>query len=128
VTTKPPVSTPPADPTGEALANALGLPSARRCVSRRKFRIRLRAPNGARVRWATVSIKGKKTVRVAGGRARTTATVNLRGLPKGKFKVRVRVHASNGRTYRSTRTYRTCTAKIKKAKKPKKGRKLRNRS
>jgi hypothetical protein len=128
-TTSPPATTPPAtrapattprppvvDPTGEALADALGLPSARRCVSRRRFRIRLRAPHGARVVSAVVRIKGRKPVRVRGGR-RTTAPVDLRGLPKGKFKVRVRVRASNGRTYKSSRTYRTCAPKSKKARK-----------
>jgi hypothetical protein len=108
---------PAAEPTGEALGDVLGLPSASRCVSRRRFKIRLRAPNGARVVSAVITIKGRKPVKVSGGR--TSAPVNLLGLPKGKVKVRLSVRASNGRTYGSTRTYRTCAAKSKK-KKPKK--------
>jgi hypothetical protein len=117
----PPASVPPVsvDPTGQALGDVLGLPSASRCVSRRKFKIRLRAPGGAKVVSATISIKGKKKkVVVKGGRTR--APVNLRGLPKGKVKVRLRVRASNGRTYRSTRTYRTCTTKKSKSKRKRK--------
>jgi hypothetical protein len=116
-TTKPPTTpaptTPPAgEPTGDALGDMLGLPSATRCVSRRRFTIRLRAPNGARVVSATITIKGKKPVTVKGRKAR--APVNLRGLPKGKIRVRVTVRASNGRTYTHTRMYRTCVPRATK--------------
>jgi hypothetical protein len=109
--TQPPI---PGEPTGEALGDVLGLPTASRCVSRRRFKIRLRAPGGARVVSATIAIKGRKKVIVKGGRTR--APVNLRGLPKGKVKVRLSVRASNGRTYKSTRTYRTCATKKTKSK------------
>jgi len=114
----PPAVTPPAPPapapptpTGEALADALGMPSARRCLSRRRFTVRLQVPGGARVVSATVAINGKVKARVKGGRTR--APVNLRGLPKGKVKVKLVVRASNGRTYKSTRSYRTCRAKAR---------------
>jgi hypothetical protein len=96
---------PSSDPIGEALADALGLPSSRRCVSRRRFTIRLRAPGGAKVLSATVRVSGKRPVKLRGGRR---AVVNLRGLRKGRVTVRVEVRASNGRTYRSQRTYGTC--------------------
>ncbi|MGH2946543.1 MAG: hypothetical protein ACRDPC_09855 [Solirubrobacteraceae bacterium] len=98
---------PSSGPTGDALADALGLPPARGCVSRRRFKIRLRAPGGAKVRSATVKVKGKQTVRVKGRRA----VVSLRGLRKGRVKVRITVRASNARTYRSKRTYRTCAGR-----------------
>jgi hypothetical protein len=103
-------------PTGEALGDALGLPPARACVSRRKFTIRLKAPLGASVVSATITINGKVKARVKGGKTR--APVDLRGLPLGKVKVSIATKASDGRTYKSTRTYRTCGLK-KKAKKPK---------
>jgi hypothetical protein len=97
----------------------LGLPSARACMSRRRFSIRLKAPKGTRVKSATIAINGKVKARVKGGRTR--APVNLRGLPKGKVTVKVTVRASNGKTYVSKRTYRTCaTAKAKK-KAPRRG-------
>ena len=102
-------------PTGAALADALGLPPARACVSRRKFTIRLKAPLGASVVSATITINGKVKARVKGGKTR--APVDLRGLPMGKVKVNIATKTSDGRTYKSTRTYRTCG--LKKVKKPK---------
>jgi hypothetical protein len=36
------------------------------------------------------------------------AHVDLRGLPKGTFKVRIIVIATDGRVLRGTRTYHTC--------------------
>jgi hypothetical protein len=53
---------------------------------------------------------------VKGGKTR--APVDLRGLPMGKVKVGIATKAADGRTYKSTRTYRTCGLK-KKVKKPK---------
>jgi hypothetical protein len=113
-TTKP---KPPAKPpviTGDALADALGLPPAKKCASRRKFTIKLKAPAGATVVSATITINGKVKARVSGGKTR--APVDLRGLPKGKFKVTIATRASDGKTYTSTRTYRTCGLKKKKSK------------
>ena len=74
-----------------------------------RFRIRLRTPRGTRVVSATVSINGKVRARVKRGKVR--APVDLRGLPKGKVTVRVAVKASDGRTYKGKRTYRTCAAR-----------------
>lgn len=89
-------------------ASAVGLPSARRCASRRAFTIRLRAPRGARLRSATVKVEGKRVkVRVRG--RRLTARVNLAGLRKGAAKVSVVARTTSGRVVRETRTYRTCT-------------------
>ena len=50
---------------------------------------------------------------------RKVANVNLRGLPRGKFKVRIVVLTSEGKTLRGTRTYRTCTKKRKSKRPPK---------
>jgi hypothetical protein len=105
-------------PTGAALADALGLPPARACVSRRKFTIRLKAPLGATVKSATITINGKVKARVKGGKTR--APVDLRGLPMGTIKVNIASKTSDGRTYKSTRTYRTCG--LKKPAKPKRKR------
>ena len=116
---KPPVRpvppTRPTTPRGPVTAD-LGLPSTRRCVSRRRFKIRLKAPKGTRVKSAKIRINGKIKARVKGKRR---AVVNLRGLPKGRVKVKITVRATNGRTYVSTRKYRTCAANSKKAKKVK---------
>ena len=79
----------------------------RRCLSRRSFRIRLREPRGDALRSATVSVNGR---RVATRRlGRITAPVNLRGLPKGRYTVRIRAVTVLGRTISGSRRYRTCT-------------------
>jgi hypothetical protein len=86
---------------------SLGLPSTRRCASKRRFQIRLRAPRGHRLRSARVYVNGKR-VRVFRRRGRLRAVVDLRGLPKGTFRVRVRAITTRGRRVTETRTYRTC--------------------
>ena len=83
-----------------------GLPSTRRCVSRRNFRIRLREPKGTNFRRATVKVNGKLVATRKG--KRVTAPVDLRGLPKGRYKVEIRITTSTGRVIKGTRRYRTC--------------------
>jgi hypothetical protein len=92
---------------------AATLPSSRRCVSRRRFRIKLRpAPRGDRHRSAEVRINGRRAKRVrARGGKRIRTTIDLRGLPKGTVRVTVTVRTARGRTLRSARTYRTCVPK-----------------
>ena len=100
----------------------IGLPSNRKCVSRRKFRIRIRQPGGIQIQTALVFVNGKKVrvlTRKVFQRKRKVANVNLRGLPKGTFKVRIVVLTSEGKTLRGTRTYRTCTKKRKSKRPPK---------
>jgi hypothetical protein len=88
---------------------AAALPSNRRCVSRRRFRIRLRQTKADPLVRATVFL-GKKKVRVVTGR-RLTAVVDLRGLPKGRFTVRVVGVTRSGKQAVSQRKYRTCAPK-----------------
>jgi hypothetical protein len=83
----------------------VGLPSSRRCASRRKFTIHLRRG----LRRASVYVTGRK-VRVIRGR-RLRAPVNLRGLPKGTFTVRIVATRTNGRRITGRRTYHTCVPK-----------------
>jgi hypothetical protein len=85
------------------------LPCTRKCVSRRKFRIRLRHPRGARLKSVLVRVNGERVATRRG--KRVTAPVNLRGLPKGRFKVRITITLVDGRTINGTRRYRTCTKK-----------------
>jgi ABC-2 type transport system ATP-binding protein len=80
------------------------LPAARRCVSRRRFAIRLR---GRRLRSAKVWVAGKRVpVRRRAGRLR--AVVDMRGMPKRRVRVRVVARTNSGRVIRERRTYRTC--------------------
>ncbi|CAA9499260.1 MAG: FIG01124270: hypothetical protein [uncultured Solirubrobacteraceae bacterium] len=90
------------------------LPSSRRCVSRRRFTIRLRkAPKGDRHRSAVVTVNGKRArvLRRSKKTGRLRASVVLTGLPKGTFRVRVTIKTAKGRTLRAARTYRTCVPK-----------------
>ena len=83
------------------------LPVKRRCISRRRFVIRLREPRRGRLRSAVVTVGGER-VKVRRARGRLTAVVDLRGRPRGSFTVRVRARTSTSRTVRETRRYRTC--------------------
>ncbi len=83
------------------------LPSNRSCVSRRNFRIRVRRQRaGVTLVSAAVSVNGRR-VAVRRG-ARLTAPVDLRGLPRGRFTVRIGALTADGRAIVGTRRYRTC--------------------
>jgi hypothetical protein len=101
--------------SGTTLA-ADGVPLARKCVSRRNFRIRLRHPAGDPLRRAKVFVNGKR-VRVVRGKRRLRARVDLRGLPKGRFLVKIQAVTRAGKRLVEQRAYRTCTPKPKKRKK-----------
>jgi hypothetical protein len=104
----PPVSSGPAPPAfGQG--GFVSAPSNRRCVSRRNFRIRIRRKRGFTIEQAIVFVNGRR-VAVRKGR-RLTARVDLRGLPKGRFRVRITVILSDGRVITGTRKYRTCSRK-----------------
>jgi lysophospholipase L1-like esterase len=92
-----------ADAASPAPAPSLGLPSARRCASRRRFVIHLRAPRDQRIRSARVFVNGRE-VATAHGRAR----VDLRGLPATLARVTIFLRTRSGRSYVRTRAYRTC--------------------
>jgi hypothetical protein len=91
-------------------------PSNRRCISRRSFRIRIRQRRGIRVISAVVRVNGRQ-VRVLRGR-RLTAPVNLRGLPRGRYTVTIRLFTADGRLITGTRRYRTCAPKRRRGRPP----------
>ena len=110
----PPAAKPvPPKPTPVAKAvkasDIIVFPSAKACVSRRGFHIRLRRVKGCTVLSASVSVNGKR-VQVVKGR-RLTAGVDLRGLPRGRFTVKIALKRSAGKILTGSRRYRTCTAK-----------------
>jgi uncharacterized repeat protein (TIGR01451 family) len=80
------------------------------CTSRRLFPLRLAAiyPSGrARVLSATVTRSNGRLVRRL-KTTRSTVTVDLRGVPKGTYLVRVRVRLRSGVARTIVRRYRTC--------------------
>jgi len=82
---------------------------SRKCRSRRNFRIRLREPKADPLVRATVHVNGKR-VKVLSGK-RLTAPVDLRGLPKGRYTVRISATTASGKEIKGTRRYRTCAPK-----------------
>jgi hypothetical protein len=97
-------------PLQEAVPGTGGVvtaPSNATCISRRDFRIHIRQIGHREYRRVTVDLNGTP-VRVLRG-ARNAAPIDLRGLPKGRYVVRITVLTSTGRTV--TGTYHTCAAK-----------------
>ncbi|HEX2016431.1 MAG TPA: hypothetical protein VGN69_07030 [Solirubrobacteraceae bacterium] len=90
-------------------AAALGLPRAgRRCTSKRRFRIHIRAPApGLRLSSAQVVLNGHR-LKVVRRHGRLEATVDLRRYRKGTFRITVTVRTRSGRRYRARRTYHLC--------------------
>jgi uncharacterized delta-60 repeat protein len=83
---------------------------AKSCASKRAFKIRLRIPRGDKPTSATVKVNGK-TVKVVKG-SRLRSTIDLRGLPKGTFKVSITVKLAGGKkSLKGHRTYHTCIPK-----------------
>jgi hypothetical protein len=81
----------------------------KRCLSKRSFRIRLKEPPGDALATATVYVNGKRVKVIR--RDRISAPVNLTGLPKGRYTVRIVAKTVLGKTITGTRKYRTCTRK-----------------
>ena len=105
-TTPPPGRLPPAFGPGGVVQ---GLPPAGRCISRRNFPIRLRNPAGSlnQIVAASVRLNGNAIpVRKRAGRWR--AQIDLRGLPKGRYTVKIRVVLNDTRVVKGKRRYRTC--------------------
>jgi uncharacterized repeat protein (TIGR01451 family) len=116
---------PPASPAPRRAQPATTLPTARlvetvpikeiarfprRCASRRHFGIHLRAPRGDLLTSAKVFVNGRQ-VKVVRGR-RLASPVDLRGLPKGRFEVKILVTTASGRRLVGTRRYHTCTPRL----------------
>ncbi len=91
----------------------LTLPSTKACASRRKFTIHVKRGT---YRSVVVHVNGKR-VKVK----RNAAGVDLRGLPKGRFKVTIAVTLKSGKVVKTSRHFRTCTAGDKTKTKKKKG-------
>jgi hypothetical protein len=80
--------------------------SSKKCVSKRHFIIHPKAPKGVKLVSVEEFINGKHVV--TGKLTRRHTTVNLRGLPKGAYKVELIAKSSKGKLYEDTRTFHTC--------------------
>lgn len=113
--TPPAPVSPPAGPLGPDLdGQALGgrifrMPSAKRCLSRRKLTIRVRLPKGMRFKRLTIKVNGRTKLNRKGAKARKIRKrIVLRRLPTGRVAVRIKARTSTGRKAVRKRTYRTC--------------------
>jgi len=100
-----PPESPDVQPKIEQIAT-LPRQGRRRCLSRRSFRIRLKEPRGDALRSAEVFVNGR-SVEVRRGE-RLTAPINLRGLPRGRYTVKIVAKTVLGKTIQGKRRYRTC--------------------
>jgi hypothetical protein len=99
---------------GEVLVVArtlnLGLAgNSKKCVSKRRFTAHPRAPKGIKLVLLEIQINGKR-FSVTKLKKRET-TINLRGLPKGTYKVAMIATSSKGLVYEDVRTFHTCVPK-----------------
>jgi len=110
-TTAPPASGPTGSPPPAFGPGGVitGLPSSKKCVSKRNFRIRIRKRKGRTYQFVSVFLNGKRIQTRRG--ARVTAPIDLRGLPKGRFRVKIVVVTTTGEVIQGTRRYRTCAKK-----------------
>jgi hypothetical protein len=111
VTGPPPATTTVPTPSIAFGPNGLlSTPTNLRCVSKRYFPIRLRKKFWPNI--AAVTVKMPRTTRVLRRKPWGT-NVDLRGLPKGTFFVRITALTVTGKTIRGTRTYRTCRGRLR---------------
>jgi hypothetical protein len=92
----------------------IGLPSARRCVDRRKFSFDLRRRSGRRVVRVEVYVKRGRSRRGLGRlkqvrTGRNIVRLNIRRLPPRRFKVTIRTTHHDGSRLESWRVYRACS-------------------
>jgi hypothetical protein len=83
--------------------------SANQCSSRRRFAIHLRVPKRFHVKKATVFVNGHRVKVLSGTRFRST--VNLRGLPEGRFYVKIVLVSTTGKKIEAKRRYHTCVGR-----------------
>jgi hypothetical protein len=84
-------------------------PSGKACVSRRAFTIHIRRIGSLTYRQVTVYVAGRSVDVLRG--SRISAPVNLRGLPKGHYTVKITVITTTGQQISGARAYHTCAAK-----------------
>jgi hypothetical protein len=105
-----PIRTPAPSPASAVKPeDVLSLPSPKRCISRRRFVIRVRAPRGVSVTSTTVFVNNRK----AGTGRGSSTVINLKGLPRGTVKLKLVALLADGRQLVVRRTYKTCTSRAR---------------
>ena len=101
----------PADTKPPTFSSTVVLPpvGSKGCRSRRAFKIRLKEPKADALASAVIFLNGRRVKTLKG--KRITATINLRGLPRGRYVVKIVATTVLGRTISGSRKYRTCAQK-----------------
>ena len=108
-----PPPTAPATPTAFGPNGIIqGLPSNRRCLSKRHFTIHIRRYPGISYVEAIVFLNRHQVSTVKSRGGRFSAAINLRGLPAGTFPVKITVITTSGSIISGTRTYHTCRKRL----------------
>jgi hypothetical protein len=102
----------PASTGALAFTRSVTLPSAKRCLSRREFKIHLRDPADDPLERVTIIFGGHRLA-IERQHNRIAAAVNLRGLPKGSFTVKIRAITVLGHVLSGKRTYHTCVSRAR---------------
>jgi len=78
------------------------------CASRRRFLVHVKRIRGVRYRTVNIALNGHRIRPHTTERGGITAEVDLRGLPRGSYVLRIAVETTKGRRITATRTYHTC--------------------
>lgn len=98
--------------SGIASFKLVSLPSAKKCLSLRSFQIHIRDPHNDAFKTVVVTLKGRKLTTKRHGKY-FAATVNLKGLPRGAFTIKITGTTVLGHHLAGSRTYHTCKKKIR---------------
>jgi hypothetical protein len=94
----------------------LKLPSAKKCLSVRLFKIHLADPRYDPLKKVTVALRGHEIATSRKGKY-VVATINLRGLPKSAFTIKIHATTVLGHHLSAERTYHTCIKKSRRSSK-----------
>ena len=92
-------------------SNPLGLPSASRCVNRRRFAFRIFRPHGHRIVRLDVYVNGRHLRTLRARRGHSVDRITLSSLPAGGFTLRLVAHTAHGGKVTSVRHYHGCKTK-----------------
>jgi hypothetical protein len=98
----------PASPQLFGSSGIVTAPSSKVCLSHRAFTIHVRQLAGVSYKSVTVDLNHHRLSVTRG--ARITAPINLRGLPRGTYVIKITVLTTTGTKITGTRTYHTCRA------------------
>jgi hypothetical protein len=90
-----------------------GLPSPKKCVSKRHFIIHIRRYRGISYVEAIVFLNHRSLGVTKSSAGQFTSPIVLKGLPAGTYVVKITVITTTGSIITGTRTYHTCHKKIK---------------